>query len=46
MTPENAAKASSEMDAKTNLELRAKHNRRYPALALGDAVLIRRKKKK
>ena len=45
MTPEEAAKPSSQVDVKNNLELRAIHNRRYPPLAVGGAVLIRRKKK-
>ena len=44
MTPKEAAKPSSQIDVKNNLELRATHNRRYPPLAVGDAVLIRRKK--
>ena len=44
MTPQQAAKPSSQIDVKNNLELRATHNRRYPPLAVGDTVLIRRKK--
>ena len=44
MTPQNAAKASNAIDVKTNLELKASHNRKYPALAVGEKVLIRRKK--
>ena len=45
MTPNEAMKPSSQVDVKNNLELRATHNRRYPPIAVGDAVLIRRKKK-
>ena len=44
MTPKQAAKTSSQIDVKNNLELRATHNRRYPPLAVGDTVVIRRKK--
>ena len=45
MTPKEAAKPSSQVDVKNSLELRATHNRRDPPLAVGDAVLIRRKQK-
>ena len=45
MTPNDATKASNEVDVKTNLELRAKRNRTYPPLAIGDSVKIRRKRK-
>jgi hypothetical protein len=45
MTPKDAAKQSNEMTVNTTLELRAKHNRRYPPLSVGDTVHIRRKKK-
>jgi hypothetical protein len=44
MTPKQAIKNSSQIDVKNNLELKATHNRRYPPLAVGDTVLIRRKK--
>ena len=44
MTPKQAAKNSSQIDVKNNLELKATHNRRYPPLAVGDTVVIRRKK--
>ena len=44
MTPKNAAKVSDSIDVKTRLELRAKTNRRYPELKVGDKVQIRRKK--
>jgi hypothetical protein len=45
MTPLNAIKKTNEVDVKTNLELRAKKNRKYPALNIGDQVKIARKKK-
>jgi hypothetical protein len=45
MTPEEATKATNTIDVKNNLELRAKHNRKYPPLSVGDAVHILRKKK-
>jgi hypothetical protein len=45
MTPQNASKPSNEVDVKSNLELRAKRNRTYPPLAIGDSVKIRRKRK-
>ena len=45
MTPANAAKKENELEAKNNMELRAKHNRKYPPLNVGDTVQIMRKKK-
>jgi hypothetical protein len=45
MTPQDAAKQTNEVDVKTNLELRAKKNRNYPPLNVGDNVKILRKKK-
>ena len=45
MTPVNAAKQTNELDVKSNLELRAKNNRRYPPLNVGDSVKILRKKR-
>jgi hypothetical protein len=45
MTPNDATKASNEVDVKTNLELRAKRNRAYPPLGIGDSVRIKRKRK-
>jgi hypothetical protein len=45
MTPQKAAQKTNEVDVKTNLELRAKKNRKYPALNIGDQVKIARKKK-
>ena len=45
MTPADAAKKENELEAKNNMELRAKHNRKYPPLNVGDKVQILRKKK-
>ena len=45
MTPQEAAKPASEVDVKANLELRAKNNRKYPPLNVGDSVKSLRKKK-
>ena len=45
MTPKQAAQKTNELDVKANLELRAKRNRTYPPLAVGDKVKIARKKK-
>ena len=45
MTPKDAAKHTNELDVKSTLELRAKNNRRYPPLNVGDSVNILRKKK-
>jgi hypothetical protein len=45
MTPKDAAKPTNTIDVKNNLELRAKHNRKYPPLKVGDTVHILRKKK-
>ena len=45
MTPKEAAKQSNEIDVKANLEIKAKNNRRYPPLEVGDKVKIARKKK-
>jgi hypothetical protein len=45
MTPKDAAKPTNTIDVKNNLELRAKHNRKYPPLSVGDTVHILRKKK-
>jgi hypothetical protein len=44
MTPKDAAKPTNTIDVKNNLELRAKHNRKYPPLSVGDTVHILRKK--
>ena len=45
MTPNDARKDTNEADVKNNLELRAKRNRTYPPLAIGDSVRIKRKRK-
>jgi hypothetical protein len=45
MTPVDAMKPTNEVDVKTNLELRAKRNRTYPPLGIGDSVRIQRKRK-
>jgi hypothetical protein len=45
MTPAEASKPANTIDVKNNLELRAKHNRKYPPLSVGDTVQILRKKK-
>jgi uncharacterized protein (UPF0305 family) len=45
MTPAEATKPRNTIDVKNNLELRAKHNRKYPPLSVGDTVHILRKKK-
>ena len=45
MTPNDATKPTNEVDVKANLELRAKRNRIYPPLDIGDSVKIRRKRK-
>jgi len=37
-TPENAKKSDEAIDVKTNLEMRALTNRKYPPLAIGDNV--------
>ena len=44
-TPENARKADEAIDVKTNLEMRALTNRKYPPIAIGDTVKILRKRK-
>jgi hypothetical protein len=45
MTPNDARKTTNEADVKNNLELRAKKNRTYPPLNIGDTVRIQRKRK-
>jgi hypothetical protein len=45
MTPADASKPANTIDVKNNLELRAKHNIKYPPLSVGDTVHILRKKK-
>ena len=46
MTPQEARKPSSEVDAKANMELVARSGRRFPTIAIGDTVRILRKIKK
>ena len=46
MTPAEAKKPSSEVDAKANMELVARSGRRFPTLMVGDVVRILRKIKK
>ena len=38
MTPEDATKPENEYDVKTNLEIKARHDRKYPELEVGDIV--------
>ena len=38
MTPEDATKTENEYGAKTNLQIKARHDRRYPELEVGDVV--------
>ena len=45
MTPAEARKPSSEIDAKTAMELVAKRGRKFQILQVGDVVRILRKKK-
>jgi hypothetical protein len=45
MTPKDAIKTTNSIDVKTNLELKARKNRMYPPLAIGEEVRIMRKKK-
>jgi len=45
MTPQDAAKPQNRIDAKINMELKAKHNRKYPELSVGDKVRIFEKRK-
>ena len=42
-TPENAKKSDEAIDVKTNLEMRALTNRKYPPLAIGDNVKVCRR---
>ena len=39
-TPSEATKKVKELDVKFNLEMKAKRNRKYPDLAIGDKVKI------
>ena len=44
-TPANAKNSDEAIDVKTNLEMRALTNRKYPPLAIGDNVKILQKRK-
>jgi hypothetical protein len=44
-TPEEAAKPENWFEAHTNLELKAKHNRKYPEIHVGDHVKVWKQKK-
>ena len=46
MTPYDARKERKHIDVKQNLELRAKHARKYPDINVGDKVNIYTKKKR
>ena len=46
MTPYEARKERNHIDVKQNLELRAKHTRKYPDINVGDKVKIYTKKKR
>ena len=45
-TPAEAMKPSNHLDVKLNLELKAKHSRKYPNIAIGDSVKVFKKKDK
>ena len=45
MTPQEATKSQNRIDAKISMELKAKHNRKYPELSVGDSVRIFEKRK-
>ena len=45
MTPAQARKPSSEMDATISMEIEATRGRKYPILRVGDTVRILRKRK-
>ena len=44
-TPQEATKPHNRIDAKINMELKAKHDRKYPELSVGDSVRIFEKRK-
>ena len=46
MTPDDAAKPENEYDVKTNLEIKAKHDLKYPVLDIGDTVRAYKKRPK
>ena len=45
MKPVEAEQPENEFDVKTNLEINARHNRKYPDIEVGDKVRTFRKKK-
>ena len=45
MTPQEATKPHNRIDAKISMELKAKHQRKYPDLTEGDSVRIFEKRK-
>ena len=45
-TPNDAAKRENQLEAKINMEMKAKRSRRYPGLKVGDSVKIYRKRKR
>ena len=46
MTPDDAVKPENEYDVKTNLEIKAKHDLKYPVLDIGDTVRAYKKRPK
>ena len=46
MTPSEARKPSNELEAYVSMKLKAKHNRNYPDIAVGDKVYIYMKRSK
>ena len=46
MTPDDAVKPENEYDVKTNLEIKAKHDLKYPVLDIGDTVRAFKKRPK
>ena len=46
MTPDDAVKPENEYDVKTNLEIKAKHDLKYPVIEVGDVVRAFKKRPK
>ena len=46
MTPDDAVKPENEYDVKTNLEIKAKHDLKYPVIQVGDTVRAFKKRPK
>ena len=44
-TPNDARKPQNELNVYLNMELKAKHNRKYPEINIGDRVFIYMKRK-